>query len=157
MGRSFGFTDAYAKRDRDLNARAEAEKTWYFDGSDGDQRFAGRDAWVRNEEMAKQLQLAEGRVENAEMAPKRKFVDARGRTVELSQDSALGLHGQDVTIRGERATFLKREIEVKGGKPTGDVIEYMQLESGGTVAVHGHKVGPGRHRLEVGKKRYFSF
>lgn len=132
-------------------------KVWYFSGYDGDTRGNGRDPWVENEDMAKALQLKEGKVENADKAPIREFRDARGRTVRLSQDSSLGLHGQDITIRGERATHLKTEIEVKGGQPTGDVIAYMQLESGGTVAVHGHKVGPGRHRLEVSKRKYFSF
>jgi hypothetical protein len=131
-------------------------KQWYFSGYDGDTRGNGRDKWVENEDMARQLQLDEGKVENADKVPMRTYKDARGRTVRMSQDSALGLHGQDITIKGERATFLKREIEVKGGVATGDVIEYFQMEGGGTIPVHGHKVGRGRHRLEVGK-RYFSF
>lgn len=132
-------------------------KVWYFSGYDGDSRGSGRDKWVENEDMAKKLQLEEGKVEGADKVRYRTFTDARGRTVRLAQDASLGLHGQDITIRGERATHLKTEIDVKGGKPTGDVIAYMQLESGGTVKVHGHKVGPGRHRLEVGKRKYFSF
>jgi len=155
MGRSFSFSQAYAKRDARL-PQADAEKTWYFDGSDGDQRYVGRDKWVQNEEMAKQMQLEEGKVENADKVEMREFIDARGRKVRLSRDSALGLHGQDITIKGERATFLKREIEVKGGKPTGNVVEYFQMENGGTVPVYGEKVAEGRHRMTVGK-RYFSF
>lgn len=132
-------------------------KQWFFSGYDGDTRGNGRSKWVENEDMARALQEKEGKVENADKVAMREFKDARGRTVRMSKDSALGLHGQDITIRGEKATFLKREIVTEGGKPTGDVIEYMQMESGGTVAVRGIKVGEGRHRLEVGKRRYFSF
>jgi hypothetical protein len=131
-------------------------KQWYFSGYDGDKRGTGRDKWVENEDMAKQLQTDEGKVEGADKVEYREFKDARGRTMRLSRDAALGLHGQDITIKGERATFLKREIEVKGGKATGNVTEYFQMENGGTIPVHGEKVAEGRHRLVVGK-RYFSF
>src|SRR6266704_3136017 len=60
MGRTFGFSDAYAKRDRALNARAATEKVWFADGSDGDARAGtARDPWVVNEDAARKQALAD--------------------------------------------------------------------------------------------------
>src|SRR5260221_312980 len=123
MGRSFGFTDAYAKRDRALNAQAKAEKVWYADGSDGDPRAgAARDPWVVNEDAARQQAIADAPAleKLAERANVRRFTDSRGRTQEFKQDISPGLHGQDVTIYGERATFELPEPEIKGGRPTAE-------------------------------------
>lgn len=153
MGRSFSFSQAYARRDR---AMPQTQYEVVADASDGDPRAEGhKDRWVQMEEQAKRLQLDEGRVEGEDKVEYRTFKDARGRTVRLSKDAALGLHGQDVTIHGERATFLKREIEVKGGRPTGNVIEYFQREGGGTYAVYGEKVAEGRHRMTTRRVREF--
>ena len=138
---------AYDRRDRNF------PQTRYEVVADGAEADGHRDRWVDMENRAKQMQLDEGKVEGADKVEYRKFTDARGRTSYLSKDAALGLHGQDVTIHGERATFLKREIVVKGGKATGDVIEYFQREGGGTYAVHGEKVAEGRHRMTVRRVR----
>jgi hypothetical protein len=166
MGRSFGFSDAYAKRerlaarDRALNAQAKGEKVWYADGSDGDPRAGtAKDEWVRNEEAARQQAIADAPAleKLAERAEVRRFVDARGRTTELHQDISPGLHGQDVTIYGERATFETPEPEIKGGRPTGDMVQRFITESGVTGQVRAVKEAPGRHRLIVEKrKRYFT-
>ena len=153
MGRSFYFGNAFDRRD------ANFPQTRYevvADASDGDPRADGhKDKWVQMEERAKEMQLDEGRVEGADKIEYRTFIDARGRKSQISKDAALGLHGQDVTIHGARATFLKREIEVKGGRPTGNVIEYFQREGGGTYAVHGEKVAEGRHRMTVHRVHEF--
>ena len=160
MGRTFGFSDAYAKRDRALNARAAAEKVWYADGRDGDPRANGnRDEWVVNEDAARKQAVADAPdLERlAEKADVRRFTDARGRTMELKQDISPGLHGQDVTIFGERATFELPEPEIKGGRPTGDTQQRFITESGVTGVVRAVKVEQGRHRLIVEKrKRYFT-
>jgi hypothetical protein len=160
MGRTFGFSDAYAKRDRALNARAAAEKVWYADGSDGDARAgAARDPWVVNEDAARKQAVADAPdLERlAERADVRRFVDARGRKVELKQDISPGLHGQDVTIHGERATFELPEPEIKGGRPTGDTVQRFITESGVVGQVRAVKEAQGRHRLIVEKrKRYFT-
>jgi hypothetical protein len=153
MGRSFSFSQAYDRRDRMM---PQTSYDVVADASDGDPRAEGhKDRWVQMEEKAKQLQMDEGRVEGADKIEYRTFIDARGRKTRLSKDAALGLHGQDVTIHGGRATFLKREIEVKGGRPTGNVIEYFQREGGGTYAVHGEKVAEGRHRMTVRRVHEF--
>jgi hypothetical protein len=134
-------------------------KIWYFSGYDGDKRGNGRDTWVENEDSARKQALNEAPdVEAlATKAPLRRFKDARGRMVELRQDVSLGLHGQDVTIHGERATFEMSEPEIKGGRPTGDVLQRFVTESGVTGVVRGVKVGPGRQRLIVEKRRrYFT-
>ncbi len=160
MGRSFGFTDAYAKRDRALNAQAKAEKVWYADGSDGDPRAgAARDPWVVNEDAARQQAIADAPAleKLAERAYVRRFTDARGRTQEFKQDISPGLHGQDVTIYGERATFELPEPEIKGGRPTGDMVQRFITESGVVGQVRAVKVEQGRHQLIVEKrKRYFT-
>jgi hypothetical protein len=84
-------------------------------------------------------------------------VDARGRTIELKQDISPGLHGQDVTIYGERATFELPEPEIKGGRPTGDTVQRFITETGVTGQVRAVKIGQGRHQLIVEKrKRYFT-
>jgi hypothetical protein len=160
MGRTFGFSDAYAKRDRELNQRAKAEKVWYADGSDGDPRAGtARDPWVVNEDAARQQAIADAPAleKLAERADVRRFVDARGRTIELKQDISPGLHGQDVTIYGEKATFELPEPEIKGGRPTGDTVQRFITESGVVGQVRAVKEAPGRHRLIVEKrKRYFT-
>lgn len=160
MGRSFGFSDAFAKRDRALNAQAQAEKVWYADGSDGDPRAGlARDPWVVNEDAAREQALKDAPAleKLAERADVRRFVDARGRTVEMKQDVSPGLHGQDITIHGERATFELPEPEIKGGRPTGDTVQRFITESGVVGQVRAVKEGPGRHRLIVEKrKRYFT-
>lgn len=166
MGRTFGFSDAYAKRERlaqrdaALNALRESEKRWYADGSDGDPRAGtARDEWVRNEEAARKQAVKDAPTLErlAERAATRKFVDARGRTIELKQDISPGLHGQDITIHGERATFELPEPEIKGGRPTGDTVQRFITESGVVGQVRAVKEGPGRHRLIVEKrKRYFT-
>ncbi len=160
MGRSFGFTDAYAKRDRALNAQAAAEKVWYADGTDGDPRVAGaHDPWVVNEDAARAQAITDAPDPEklAERAEVRRFTDARGRRVELKQDISPGLHGQDVTIFGERATFELPEPEIKGGRPTGDTVQRFITESGVVGQVRAVKEAPGRHRLIVEKrKRYFT-
>lgn len=160
MGRTFGFSDAYAKRDRALNELARSEKVWYADGSDGDPRAGlAKDDWVRNEDAARKQAIADAPdLERlAERADVRRFVDARGRKIELKQDISPGLHGQDITIHGERATFELPEPEIKGGRPTGDTVQRFITESGVTGQVRAVKEGPGRHRLIVEKrKRYFT-
>lgn len=166
VGRSFGFSDAYAKRDRlaardaALNRQAKAEKVWYADGTDGDPRAGlARDPWVVNEDAARKQAVADaGDLERlAQRADVRKFVDARGRTIEMKQDISPGLHGQDVTIFGERATFELPEPEIKGGRPTGDTMQRFITESGMVGQVRAVKVAPGRHQLIVEKrKRYFT-
>lgn len=160
MGRSFGFSDAYAKRDRALNAQAAAEKVWYADGSDGDPRAgAARDPWVVNEDAARRQAVADAPAleQLAQRADARKFTDARGRTIEIKQDISPGLHGQDVTIHGERATFELPEPEIKGGRPTGDTVQRFITESGVVGQVRAVKIGNGRHQLIVEKrKRYFT-
>jgi hypothetical protein len=166
MGRSFGFSDAYAKRDRlaardrALNAQRETEKVWYADGTDGDPRAGlARDPWVVNEDAARRQAIADAPdlEKLAERADVRKFVDARGRTIELKQDISPGLHGQDITIYGERATFELPEPEIKGGRPTGDTVQRFITESGVVGQVRAVKEGQGRHRLIVEKrKRYFT-
>src|SRR5260221_10065477 len=105
-------------------------KQWFFSGYDGDPRGNGRDTWVENEDAARKQAINEAPdVEKlAESAPMRKFKDARGRTIQLRQDVSLGLHGQDVTIYGERATFEPSEPEIKGGKATGDVLQRFVTE-----------------------------
>lgn len=168
MGFSIGFSDAYARRDAIADAEERKrqylleesarypDKVFYFDGSDGDDRFVGSDPWVRNEMRAQRLIQDEGEVEGMDKVQYKSFVDARGRTVRMAKDAGLGLSGADITIKGERATFLKKEIEVKGGRATGNVVGYYQLEGGGTVQVFAEKVAEGRHRMTV-SKRYFSF
>lgn len=166
MGRSFGFSDAYAKRERlaardaALNKQAQAEKVWYADGSDGDPRAGlARDPWVVNEDAAHKQAIADAPAleKLAERADVRRFVDARGRTIEMKQDISPGLHGQDITIHGERATFELPEPEIKGGRPTGDTVQRFITESGMVGQVRAVKEGPGRHRLIVEKrKRYFT-
>ena len=134
-------------------------KVWYFSGYDGDKRGNGRDPWVENEDSARSQALNEAPdIEKlATQTPLRKFKDARGRTIELRQDVSLGLHGQDVTIFGERATFESSEPEIKGGRATGDVIQRFVTESGVTGVVRGVKIGHGRQRLVVEKRRrYFT-
>jgi hypothetical protein len=147
-------SQAWARRD------ANFPQTRYevvADASDKDRRADGHfDKWSQNEQMAQRMQFDEGKTENADKVEYRTFRDARGRMVRLSKDSSLGLHGQDVTIKGERATLLKEEVEVKGGKPTGNVSAFFQLEGGGTVEVYGEKVAEGRHRMTV-KRKIFSF
>jgi hypothetical protein len=158
MGYSVGFSDAWAKRDRALNAQAQAEKVWYADNSDGDPRAGtSKDAWVRNEDAARQQALADAPAleRAAEKADVRRFKDARGRMVELKQDVSPGLHGQDVTIHGERATFETPEPEIKGGRPTGDMVQRFITESGVVGQVRAVKVAPGRHRLIVEKRRRY--
>lgn len=160
MGRSFGFSDAYAKRERYLAQHAEAhpEREYHFDGRDGDPRGNGRDEWVANEEAARKEAVANApELERlASKADVREFKDARGRTVRLRQDVSPGLDGQNVTIHGERATFELPEPEIKGGKPTGDTLQRFITESGQTGVVRAVKVGPGRHRLIVEpRRRYF--
>lgn len=133
-------------------------KVWYFSGYDGDKRGNGRDPWVENEDSAHKQALDEApdHEKLAAQAPLRRFKDARGRMVELRQDVSLGLHGQDVTIYGERATFEPSEPEIKAGRATGDVIQRFVTESGVVGVVRGIKVGPGRQRLVVEqRKRYF--
>src|SRR5260370_10771153 len=108
VGRSFGFSDAYAKRDRALNARTKSEKVWYADGSDGDPRAGtAHDPWVVNEDAARKQAIADAPdlEKLAERADVRRFVDARGRKIEMKQDISPGWHGQDGTIYGARATF----------------------------------------------------
>lgn len=160
MGRTFAFGDAYAKRDRALNAQAKTEKVWYADNSDGDARAGNsKDDWVRNEDAAREQAVKDAPALErlAERADVRRFVDARGRTVELKQDISPGLHGQDVTIHGERATFELPEPEIKGGRPTGDMVQRFITESGVVGQVRAVKEAEGRHRLVVEKrKRYFT-
>lgn len=134
-------------------------KIWYYDGRDGDTRFSGRDEWVANEEAARKQALVDAPhlSELAKSADMRRFPGRRGRTVELSQDTSPGLHGQDVTIYGERATFESGVPEIVGGRPTGDMTQRFITESGVTGQVRAVKVGPGRHRLIVeNRKRYFT-
>ena len=133
-------------------------KAWYFSGYDGDKRYSGRDSWVENEDAAKRQALNEAKdhEKESEKADVRTFIDARGRAVRVKQDMSLGLHGQDVTIHGERASFEPPEPEIKGGRPTGDVIQRFITESGETGQVRGIKVAEGRHRLVVERKKYFT-
>ncbi len=134
-------------------------KVWFFSGYDGDKRGNGRDPWVENEDSARKLAVenAPDLERLAARADGRRFVDARGRTIELKQDISPGLHGQDVTIFGERATFELPEPEIKGGRPTGDTMQRFITESGVTGQVRAVKIGQGRHQLIVEKrKRYFT-
>ena len=160
MGKTFGFSAAYAKRDRALNAQRDSEKVWFADNSDGDPRAGNsKDDWVRNEDAARAQAIADAPALErlVERADVRRFTDARGRTIELKQDISPGLHGQDVTIHGERATFELPEPEIKGGRPTGDMVQRFITESGVVGQVRAVKEAPGRHRLIVEKrKRYFT-
>lgn len=134
-------------------------KQWFFSGYDGDKRGNGRDSWVENEDAARKQAINEAPdlEKLATKIPSRRFKDARGRMVELHQDVSPGLHGQDVTIYGEKATFELAEPEIKGGRPTGDMVQRFITESGVTGQVRAVKVGAGRHRLIVEKrKRYFT-
>lgn len=164
MGRVFGFSDAYAQQERMAAQRklqtGQPGKVWYADGTDGDPRAGtAKDDWVRNEDAARRTAIAEAPdlEKLAERAEVRRYKDARGRTIEIKQDISPGLHGQDVTIHGERATFELPEPEIKGGRPTGDMVQRFITESGVTGQVRAVKEAPGRHRLIVEKRRrYFT-
>ncbi len=130
------------------------KRYFFFSSADGDKRFGtARDAWVENEEKAKELAASEGQFDGHESRPTKIIGRNRnGTPVEMKQDAALGLDGSDFHMGGVRVTKMKEEC-----LPGGDVAVYWQSERGGTYRQVFAKTDNGRHASTGRPRKIFSF
>ena len=135
-------------------------KSFFVSGfRDGDPR-GGKDVWVDTE---MQMREEGNRQHGTESIPleERPIIDPRTgrqaihpitgkpRSRRVRPDASTGIDSENYHYKGDRIVKLAEEVEVKGGKPTGELITYIQRvrsdgRLGDTLAIRSERLGNGR-------------
>lgn len=148
-------------------------KSFYVSGFRDKSGDPGKDLWVDLQVQRKE-EGAEKHITEGVPTEQRPIIDPRTgeqainpltgkpRFRPVRRDAALGFDSDNVHYAGDRVVVLNEEAEIKGGKPTGDVLLRFQRidENGkslGTYEQRWAKEGEGRHRSTGKARKYYSF